>query len=172
MHAKDLPTPQQQELLQVTKQLAWPGFLTDNAKAALKALEALHIEVNLGSLKSLKLFGRLYPYRENVLLDVGHNPLAAQAIVPHLKPHTTLIYNALEDKDIEAVLAILKPKLKALEIIKIDTPRKAPIKRIENVAETLGITTRAFDGSLNENEHYLVFGSFYTVETFLKRMGA
>ena len=172
LHAKELPTKQQQDLLKIAKQIAWPTFLIDNAKAALKAIEVLGIEAKLASLKSLKLFGRLYPYSKNVLLDVGHNPLAAQAIVPHLKPQTTLIYNVLDDKDIDSVLEILKPKIAHLELIPIDTPRRADEERIKAIATSLGIQVKNFRLPLSKDCHYLVFGSFYTVEAFLKRMQA
>jgi dihydrofolate synthase/folylpolyglutamate synthase len=147
---------------------SWGDYLVDNAMVALQALEILGIGYDINTLAELELFGRFYPFRENIRIDVGHNPLAAQAIVKAMEPETVLIYNSLDDKDYKAVLHALKPKVKHVEIIQIDSQRATTLDEIEKAIKNVGLTYRYFDGMMDPNEHYLVFGSFYVVEEFLK----
>jgi len=146
----------------------WPNYLIQNAKVAMQALEILGIAYEAEDLMDLELFGRFYPLRSNIHIDVGHNPLAARALVDALKPNTILIYNSLDDKDYEEVLKTLKPKLKSVEIIPINSQRAATLEAIEASLQKLNIDYRYFDGDIDPSEEYLVFGSFYTVEAFLK----
>jgi len=157
------------ELERIAVQKGWPAYLVDNAMTALKALEILGISYDVNDLNTLKLFGRFYPLSENIRIDVGHNPLAAEAIVKSMLPETVLVYNSLDDKDYEAVLRILKPKLKRVEIIPIESQRATTIETIEAALKRVGIDYGMFEGHIDHEEHYLVFGSFYTVEAFLKQ---
>ncbi len=157
-----------EELERVLQNKAWPEFLCENASVALRALDLLGIPADVESLKDLELFGRFYPLRENIRIDVGHNPLAARAIVEAMEPQTVLIYNSLDDKDYREVLSTLRPKLKRVEIISIESQRAATLREIESALEEMGIPWDCFSGQLFTHEHYLVFGSFYTVEAFLK----
>jgi len=158
-------------LEEIAKTKGWGDYLIDNATVALKALELLDIDYDINDLYDLELFGRFYPLTKNIRIDVGHNPLAAQAIVKAMEPDTVLIYNSLDDKDYEAVLRTLKPKVKRVEIIPIESQRATTTEAIESAVEKVGLFYRRFDGKLDENEHYLVFGSFYTVEAFLNAIG-
>jgi dihydrofolate synthase/folylpolyglutamate synthase len=146
----------------------WPPFLRENARTALRALDLAGISADPEALRSLELFGRYYPLRENIRLDVGHNPLAARALAEVLEPGTVLIYNALADKEYAEVLSILAPKLKRVELIPIETERAAPMEALQRVLEELELPWSCFDGQLFSHERYLVFGSFYTVEAFLR----
>ena len=149
---------------------AWPNYLVDNAKVALQALDIMGINYDISDLKSLELFGRFYALTENVRIDVGHNPLAAQAIEKALDEKVVLIYNSLDDKEYEEVLRILKPKIKRVEIIKIDSQRATTLGDIEKAVENVGLEYSYFQNEIDKNESYLVFGSFYVVEEFLKRV--
>ncbi|MCB4752796.1 MAG: bifunctional folylpolyglutamate synthase/dihydrofolate synthase [Sulfurovum sp.] len=155
-------------LKQIAKQKGWPNFLIQNAMVAMQALDMLEIPYDLRDLESLRLFGRFYPVTENIRIDVGHNLLAAKVIVEAMEPKTVLIYNSLDDKDYEIILRILKPKLKRVEIIDINSQRATTKVSIEFALERIGIPYSDFNGILDKNEYYLVFGSFYTVEAFLK----
>ena len=159
------------QIEQIAKEKGWPAYLVDNAMVACQALDILGIAYTIDALKTLELFGRFYPLRENIYLDVGHNPLAAKVIVASMKPETVLIYNSLDDKDYEAVLDILKPKLKRIEIITIDSQRAATREAIESAVKATGLPYRYFDGTIDSKEHYLVFGSFYVVEAVLRTLG-
>ena len=160
-------TPRPTELILISKQKNWSDYLIENATVALKALELLDISYNINDLKSLKLFGRFYSLTPNIRIDVGHNPLAAQAIVKALDEPVVLIYNSLDDKDYEEVLRILKPKIKHVEIIAIDSQRATTLEDIEKALDKLEIPYSHFERKIDKEETYLVFGSFYVVERFL-----
>jgi len=157
-------------LKHISQQKAWPEYLLNNASVAMQALDILEIPYAINDLASLELFGRFYALRENIRIDVGHNPLAAQAIVKAMEEDTVLIYNALDDKDYEEVLRILKSKVKRVEIIKIESQRVTILDEIETALEKVGLEYSYYEGKLDENENYLVFGSFYVVEAFLKKI--
>jgi len=157
-------------LKSIAKQKGWGAYLVDNAMVALQALELLEINYNIDDLLSLELFGRFYALTDNIRIDVGHNPLAARAIEQALDKKVILIYNSLDDKDYEEVLRTLKPKVKRVEIITIDSQRATTLDAIENSLKKVGLEYGYYDGKMNENEKYLVFGSFYVVEAFLKTM--
>lgn len=157
------------ELKVIAQEKSWGNYLIDNASVALQALDILEISYDVNDLLSLELFGRFYPLRKNIRIDVGHNPLAAKAIAKALDDEVVLIYNSLDDKDYEAVLRTLKPKVKRVEIIPIHSQRATTLSKIEKALEKVGIDYGYFEGKIDKDEHYLVFGSFYVVEEFLKR---
>ncbi|MEA2047444.1 MAG: Mur ligase family protein [Campylobacterota bacterium] len=147
----------------------WADYLIDNAIVAIQALEILAIPYALVDLWELELFGRFYALTDNIRIDVGHNALAAQAIVKELDAKVVLIYNVLEDKAYEEVLRILKPKVKSVEILPIYSGRAATVEAIEKALEKVGLAYSHFSNQIDDDEKYLVFGSFYVVEEFLKR---
>lgn len=164
------PSHKMTELEVIAEERSWGDYLIDNACVALQALDILEISYDVNDLCSLELFGRFYPLTENIRIDVGHNPLAAKAIVKALDDKVVLIYNSLDDKDYEAVLEILKPKVKRVEIIPIDSQRATTLSEIEKALEKVGIGYGYFERKIDKDEHYLVFGSFYVVEEFLNKM--
>ena len=164
-------TPAHQKLETIAKAKGWGDYLIDNATVAMQALEILGIKYDIDDLKTLELFGRFYALTENIRIDVGHNPLAARAIEQALDKQVVLIYNSLDDKEFEEVLQTLKPKVKRVEIIKIESQRAATLGKIEKALQNVGLEYRYFKNEIKENENYLVFGSFYVVEAFLRRVG-
>ncbi len=106
--------------------------------------------MSLHDLRSLELFGRFYPLTENIRIDVGHNPLAAKAIVKALDEKVVLVYNSLDDKDYEAVLQILKPKVKRVEIIPIESQRATTLSKIEKALEKVGIDYSYFESKIEK----------------------
>ncbi|CAA6819110.1 MAG: Dihydrofolate synthase (EC @ Folylpolyglutamate synthase (EC [uncultured Sulfurovum sp.] len=161
--------PKNNKVAELAEAKGWGDYLIDNANVALQALDILNINYDINDLKSLELFGRFYALRENIRIDVGHNPLAARAIVKALDEKVVLIYNSLDDKDYETVLRILKPKVKRVEIISIKSQRATTTHEIEKALETVELEYRHFQNKIDDNETYLVFGSFYVVEEFLKQ---
>lgn len=158
------------QLQKIAAHQSWGAYLIENAMVALEALEIMEIDYDLNDLKSVELFGRFYRLKENIRIDVGHNPLAAQAIVKAMEPETVLIYNSLDDKDYETVLRTLKPKVKRVEIIKINSQRATTLDEIEQALQRVGLEYRYYNGKIERDEYYLVFGSFYVVEEFLRSM--
>jgi len=115
-----------------------------------------------------KPFGRLTVIAQNIVVDVGHNPLAASAVVKTLTPQTfTLIYNSFDDKDIEGILKEFKPLCEAIEILSFDNDRLAKKSRIEDAAKALDIPCSEFK-DIDEQKIYLVFGSFSVLEQFVQ----
>ncbi len=143
------------------------GYLGENIQTAVEVLRLLGIAYDSALLEGFELFGRNYRFADNITLDVGHNPLAAQVLSKQLPAGTILVYNALADKDIKGVLTQLRPGLKRVEIIPIRTPRAAAREDIEAVCAALGIPCGGYEG-IKRGEHYLVFGSFFTVESFVR----
>lgn len=156
-------------LNQIAETKSWGEYLIDNASVAIQALDILDINYDVDDLLSLELFGRFYPLTKNIRIDVGHNPLAAKAIEKTLEKKVVLIYNSLDDKDYEEVLRTLKPKVKRVEIIPIESQRATTLEEIEKALQTVGIEYSNFENKTDEDEDYLVFGSFYVVEAFLKQ---
>ncbi len=167
----ELKSKNREQIKKIAKQNGWASYLVENIINATFALDILDINYDIQDLKSLKLFGRFYKIMPNVTIDVGHNPLAASAIVGAIEGKVTLIFNILGDKDLTKTLQILKPKIKDVEIIKIETQRATELNEIENLLESLGLKYSYFNGELDESREYLVFGSFYVVEAFLKSIG-
>ena len=157
------------ESTQIAEHKAWPEYLMENAKVAMKALDLLSIPYDINDLSDLELFGRFYALSDNIRIDVGHNPLAAQAIEKALDQKVVLIYNSLDDKDYEEVLRILKTKVKRVEIIEIQSQRATTLEAIEKALNKVGIEYSYFDEKIDKDEQYLVFGSFYVIEEFLKK---
>ncbi len=157
-------------LKSIAKEKGWGDYLIDNAMVAVQALDILEIGYQLDDLLSLELFGRFYQLTDNIRIDVGHNPLAAKAIEKALYEKVVLIYNSLDDKDYEEVLRILKPKVKRVEIIPIESQRATTLSEIEHALQKVDIEYSYFEGEIDDEENYLVFGSFYVVEAFLRKM--
>ncbi|CUV66015.1 Folylpolyglutamate synthase [Sulfurovum sp. enrichment culture clone C5] len=163
---------QKEKITQIAKQNRWGDFLCDNAKSACVALDTLGIKYDINSLNSWQMMGRYFAYSSNVRLDVGHNTLAANALVKVIEDDTILIYNTYEDKPYREILRLLKPKIKKLLIIPIDSPRAVNLEKLETTLKELEIDYGFFDNKIDSDKKYLVFGSFSVVEAFLKEMSS
>ena len=78
-----------------------------------------------------------------------------------------LVYNSYADKEYEHILEILKPVIKRLEIIEIQSTRALNPTILHECAVTLGLDVSVFQG-IEATKEYVVFGSFSVVEAFLK----
>ena len=165
---------QAQKIEAITKEIGWSHYLYENALLAINALDILKLSYNIIDLKLVKLFGRFYSIADNVIIDVGHNLLATEAIANALEQKfgdnkVVLVYNSLDDKDYSAILKKLKKYIKRVEIIEIDTPRALEVTQLEDQLKRLSIEFGVFE-NINNYENYLVFGSFYVVEAFIKKI--
>jgi dihydrofolate synthase/folylpolyglutamate synthase len=143
------------------------SYLSDNLALALAFIKRENLEFNLDYLKEIELKGRLQKIEENLYIDVGHNPLAAKAILNEFKNQKiNLVYNTYEDKDYKEILSILKPIINKLFIIDVKNDRIVDKNEVIKIAKNLGIKTEEFKKL--ENYPTLVFGSFSVVEKFLK----
>ncbi len=147
-----------------------PTYLQRNLQVALTVLE--YLKVDYKNYKIPKLFGRFEYIQENIIVDVGHNPLAAKALYAELMKNNKkviLIYNSYKDKDYTEVLKILKPVIEEIQIIDCDDNRMVNKSDLEFVIDSLGLNIKKFDiMNISSQNYYLVFGSFLVVENFLK----
>ena len=160
-----------EEVKKIIEQMAWSEYLFENALLALYALKKANLVYVLDDLKKVKLFGRFQRILPNVIVDVGHNLLAANAIVNALKKEDKkpiLVYNALNDKDYVSILKVFKPYIQSVEIIGIETDRGLEKSLLENALHSLKVKYENFD-KIDDSKTYLVFGSFYVVEAFLNK---
>ena len=145
-----------------------PSFLYKNLTLALSAVKFLGYNVDLDRLKGISFFGRCQKLTDNVTIDVGHNPLAAKVLYEHFRgKKVVLIYNSFKDKEFSLILKILKPIIKRVEFIPVENQRVAKKEDIIKVLEDLSLEFSDFR-KIDNNEEYLVFGSFLVVEAFLK----
>ena len=159
-----------EEIEEYSKRKGWPFFISENAATAFASAKILTGKVpDPSSLESVKLKGRFERIAPNVILDVGHNPLAARAVAAALDlKRPVLVYNAFEDKDVDEVLKILAPFVERVEIIEVENQRVMAPERLKKAIESAGLQSGEFEG-VKEEEEYLVFGSFAVAEAFLKR---
>ncbi|WRF05650.1 bifunctional folylpolyglutamate synthase/dihydrofolate synthase [Helicobacter pylori] len=150
-------------------------FLAMNLEVALKAFETLlpcNKQEVLKNLKPLNLIGRCELLSPNILIDVGHNPHSAKALKEEIKrifnTKIILIYNCYQDKDAFLVLEILKPVIKKVLILELHEERVIQLEKLKGILETLGLEHALFE-DLEENENYLVYGSFLVANAFYKR---
>ena len=167
-YAQEIAKDKVQSILSFAHEYRLVAHLADNLITAVAALELLGIEYDMASFRNAKLFGRMSQIAKNIIVDVGHNPLAAHAIAQSLTPNRyVLVYNSFQDKDYTNILRMLKPVVKRVEIIGIEDERIANKEDVVASAKNLGMAVDDFV-CIKEDERYLVFGSFRVVETFLK----
>jgi dihydrofolate synthase/folylpolyglutamate synthase len=152
----------------IAKELSLASYLVENLSLAISALKYLGVDYSVSDFKDARLFGRLSRIGDNVIVDVGHNPLAASSIVKELDGSKyILVYNSYKDKDYKMILRILKPIIKEVQIIDIENQRIETKSTLHNILNDLKIEYSKFCG-VRPDSNYLVFGSFSVVEEFLK----
>ena len=167
-----------------------------NASAALAALEVLRLRLPVGAqevrtgLVLVDLPGRfqVLPGRPTVILDVAHNPHAAATLSQNLgnmgfHPYTYAVFGAMQDKDIDGIVAQLKGQIDHWCVTDLPLPRAASAEQIQQKLLAAGVVASAaadaecsiqcFDNPANafanatgragENDRIVVFGSFLTV---------
>lgn len=146
----------------------YPHFLYENLLTAYCALTFLGYDMMLNSLEFAPLKGRYFSFLPNVRLDVGHNPMAAHALVEAMgDKKVILVYNSYADKAYDVILKILKPIIVHVEILGIEHARMVDSALLTRTIHALGLEVKSFKG-IDLDREYLVFGSFSVIETFLK----
>ena len=155
-------------IAEISKKLSLAEYLEHNLSLSIACLNFLGLSYNVKHFDDSKLFGRLTQYKKNIIIDVGHNPLAAESIVKTLEGGKyTLIYNTYKDKEYKKILQILKPIILNVEIIAISLQRIEALGQLQKTLTDLEIKYQTFQ-EIDESKNYLVFGSFSVVEAFLK----
>jgi dihydrofolate synthase/folylpolyglutamate synthase len=165
------------EIIEVKKFDKYPinekfaSYLKRNLHLVITCLNELKIPIDTQLFDDVQLFGRCQKIASNITIDVGHNPLAATVIAKEFEnKKITLIYNSYADKDYVEVLRILKPIIKELIIIELDDKRIVKKEELQKTIKQLNIKNNGTI-KIEENEDYLVFGSFLVVEKFLSLIG-
>jgi dihydrofolate synthase/folylpolyglutamate synthase len=172
--------------------LPYPALRGDyqlaNAAACLAALDVLHDRLPVGAndirsgLVTVENPGRfqVLPGRPAVILDVAHNPAAANALVHNLgrMPHTgrTLaVFAMLRDKDIRGVIDAVKSQIDEWFVSGIEGPRGTSPDAMREELARAGVLERISTfrsvseayvqacGRATQNDRIVVFGSFHTV---------
>jgi len=169
------------------------SYQLGNAATALAALDALRDALPIAAnairagLVHVELPGRFHvlPGRPVVVLDVAHNPQAARVLAETLgdmsyHPTTFAVFGMLADKDIDGVVAALRPRIDQWYIAPLPGPRGATAARVATALRQAGIEAssihefddiaRAFAGArdaASETDRIAAFGSFLTVAAAL-----
>jgi len=115
------------------------------------------------------------------VLDVAHNPQAARAFADNLgamgfHPETWAVFGIMADKDIDGVIAALRPRVDRWLVATLPPPRGATASMLRTrlgAAGVAGEAIREFDApaaayraaceEVAEADRIIVFGSFLTV---------
>ncbi len=159
----------------------------NNASCALAAIECLHerLPIDIGAIKRGLLLAenvgrfQVLAGRPIRVLDVGHNPHAARALRQSLlalpfAQNRMAVFSMLSDKDIDAVLDILKDQFDEWYIAPLHMPRGRDLANLQAAFAQHAITQiKTFDNietackaalsAATENDRIVVFGSFHTV---------
>jgi dihydrofolate synthase/folylpolyglutamate synthase len=162
-----------------------------NASGVLAALDALRsrLPVSMQDMQrgfdGIELRGRfqILPGRPVVVLDVGHNPQAAEILAENLSgmgaySSTWAVFGMLSDKDIDGVVRLLAGQVDHWHVCTLPPPRgssaaqlaqalrqagAASVREFENPALAYAATCSA----AADNDRIVVFGSFHTVADVL-----
>jgi len=146
-----------------------PLYLQENISVSIAVLHLLDVPYSVESFQNSRLYGRLTKIEPNIIIDVGHNVLAAHAIVTALNGKKfTLVYNSYKDKNYKEILSILQSIVEKVELIDVDDTRIESRAIMVDALNSLGISHSSFQ-ALSTNKNYLVFGSFSVVEAFLRQ---
>ena len=164
-----------------------------NASSVLAAIQTLQnkIPVSVQAIKHgishVNLPGRfqLIPSKPDVLLDVSHNPQAAQALIKYLQAEFNQIpihavFTMMNDKDLAGVIKLMQPAIKHWYISPLDNPRNSKSSDLLDAFSLNQITQLSTDfkdfisafqaarvGALADNGIILIFGSFFLVSEYL-----
>lgn len=167
--------------------LSKPQLPLINAATSIAALECLPLAVSADAIREgiqqAQLVGRMQRvnYRDcDVLLDVGHNPQAAEYLLKEIprrfrQRQIYAVVGMLKDKDYNQVFECLKPLVKRWYLGTLTEPRGASAEQLAAAAafkDSASVTTfesvesafsHAVDDAQTEKPLVFVFGSFYTV---------
>jgi len=159
-----------------------------NASAALAALDALNRRLPVSmqdvrrGLAAVRLAGRfqVLPGRPQIILDVAHNPQAAQTLAQNLADsgfarETIAVFGMLRDKDIAGVVRAVAAQITRWHLCDLGGARGASAAELAGALTQAGATgtvamhenpARALDAARSEakpDDKIVVFGSFLTV---------
>ncbi|CAM3154817.1 bifunctional tetrahydrofolate synthase/dihydrofolate synthase [Pseudomonas floridensis] len=170
------------------------GLPMQNAALALQAFALLgyplQSEVISEALALTRLTGRLdrrtvhWQGRAlNLLLDVGHNPHAAQFLAWRMTQRPVVgkrlaVFGLLSDKDLEGVVSELASSIQDWAVAPLPTSRSRPAAELQSALENLGARVKSYQSialaleaqcaHATPDDEILLFGSFYCVAEALE----
>ncbi|EKT4524514.1 bifunctional tetrahydrofolate synthase/dihydrofolate synthase [Pseudomonas putida] len=161
----------------------------ENAALALQAYLLMGLPFEVGQIRQTLLdtqvTGRLdrrtvrwQGRRLELLLDVGHNPHAAEYLAARLaarpvKGRRLAVFGLLADKDLEGVIAPFKGLVDEWAVAPLDTPRSRPAAELVAALTNLGAAVKSYPSveaalegqcaQATADDQILLFGSFFCV---------
>lgn len=156
-------------ILEYSKKNFTASYLEENL--ALAYAGARYLGVDAPQLEMvLPIEGRFERIASNIIIDVGHNELAAKRVANELGgKKVTLIFNCYADKDPYSTLFALREFVDSVEIIAVPSDRIIKKEKLIKILDKIGFSYRDFEG-ISDDKEYLVFGSFSVVSEFLRRI--
>ena len=168
-------------------------FQLDNAANVIAVIQHLqhklpvsHHSINQG-LKTANIIGRLQHISScpDILLDVAHNPHAAEQLAIYLKTHpvagkTVAIFSVFIDKDLTGIVTPLIPFINEWHIVDLEGERGQPGTaiqlKLQKIAPKLSVilhknfkkTTQELKNTLKCKDRVVAFGSFLVVSQVLE----
>jgi dihydrofolate synthase/folylpolyglutamate synthase len=155
--------------------------------ASLLPLDRRHMTQGLATARVAGRCQRL-PGRVPCLVDVAHNADSARALATVIAAEpcagrTLAVFGALDDKDLQGMVAVLAPQVSAWYVAAPRAERAASVGRLADaVAAGAGAAARIFPGLADAwrqalkdvvpGDRLLVFGSFYTAAEILSLAGS
>ncbi|RDU72610.1 FolC protein [Helicobacter aurati] len=180
-----------QEIQCAAQQYHFPIFLQENlalANLVIEHISKYRANAHLTCLP-LKLRGRCEILNNHIMLDVGHNEMAAKAVLYEMQKFSNterfiLVYNSYKGKEVLEILQIFRFYIEKIVIFEVDNPRILEQQLMMEIINGLNIKCELFTlseqamqspkhlieskiGFLESTKKYLVFGSFSLVENFL-----
>lgn len=170
-----------------------PGLPLSNAAMILQALQYVPWDITedmvRSGLRNVRLTGRMQRecWRDlDLLLDVAHNPEAAQYLAARLAEASTevhLVLGMMHDKDIAEVVTALKPHVAQWYPVNLPIARAATAEQLRQVLEAQGVAVGSIHVAVDTAEalsdlaerevtaSVVVAGSFFTVAAALECIG-
>ncbi|SEM53310.1 dihydrofolate synthase / folylpolyglutamate synthase [Pseudomonas sp. ok272] len=166
----------------------------ENAALALQAYALLGLpwqaEQLVAALQATKVVGRLdrrsftwHGKRLNLMLDVGHNPHAAEYLARRLAMRPVLgrrlaVFGLLADKDLDGVVGELSGSVEHWAVAPLDSTRTRPAADLQAALQRVGASVTAYasvadalegqSAQASEDDEILLFGSFFCVAEALQ----
>jgi dihydrofolate synthase/folylpolyglutamate synthase len=166
----------------------------ENAALALQAYALLGLpwqaEQIVAALKATSVVGRLdrrqfnwHGKRLNLMLDVGHNPHAAEYLAQRLARRPVAgrrlaVFGLLADKDLDGVVGELSGSVQHWAVAPLDSARARPVADLQVALQNLGASVTSYASVADALEgqcalataedEILLFGSFYCVAEALE----
>ncbi len=195
MDAGQDPAPARLVLTHQGREIALPSgpLPVSSVAAAVVAMHTLEPNLEIGlierALQQLRVPGRFerMSERPDIFVDVGHNPHAARWLASRVEAEKNpdgrviAVYAALGDKDINGVLAAMKPVVDHWWLAGLTVPRGLSVQSLQErarstdlvhceCADTVSQAISAARAIARPKDLIIVFGSFFTVAEARRRL--